>query len=419
MSDAWVIGVGSTPFGKYGDSSFRDLASAVTFQLLADAGLPDGQQLDGGWFANCGMHVWGQPNIRGQVALTELMRNGTLNARMPIINVEGGCATGSAALHGAVNAVKAGGAELTLALGVEKMIVPGDKAATFGLFQGGIDRLHPDEWQAFFDEAGRRHGQRFSPNPHRIMFLDIHAMQARFHMDEYGSDLDDLAAIAVKNHANGVLNPLARKQKAMTADEILEDKPVVRPFTRSMCSPVADGAAGALVCSTAFLDKLPAEVRDRAVKVRASAMMGGTWRELDQDNVVRHAADRAYAQAGITADDVHIAEVHDATAFCELLATEMLGFCAKGEGHLYARSGATSRDGERPVNTSGGLECKGHPLAATGLGMIHELVTQLRGEAGDRQVARQPSIGVQQNAGGLIGFDEALCSVAVLERVIR
>jgi acetyl-CoA acetyltransferase len=145
-------------------------------------------------------------------------------------------------------------------------------------------------------------------------------------------------------------------------------------------------------------------------------LVGGTWRNIDEDNVVAHAAERAYKRSGLTPADIDIAEVHDATSYCELQATELLGFCDRGAGGAYAESGATARDGARPVNASGGLVSKGHPLGATGLGMIDELVRQLRGEAGDLQVASDVRIGLQQNAGGLIGLDEALCHVGIFER---
>ncbi len=183
-----------------------------------------------------------------------------------------------------------------------------------------------------------------------------------------------------------------------------------------MCAPISDGAAAALVCSGAWLADRPAAVRARAVRVRASALAGGAWRDLDDPSVTAHAGARAYAAAGVTPADIDLAEVHDATAYCEIAATEALGFCSAGEGGPYADSGATSLGGARPTNVSGGLESKGHPLGATGLGMVCELLTQLRGEAGDGQ-AGAPTLGLLQNAGGLIGLDEALCAVAILERV--
>ena len=242
-------------------------------------------------------------------------------------------------------------------------------------------------------------------------------MLARHHMARYGTTIQQIAAVASKSHRHGSLNPGAQYRREMTAEEILADKPVVAPLTRSMCSPVSDGAAAALLCSAAYLDRCPPEQRARAIRVRASVLCGGTWRELDEPSVVEIAAGRAYVAAGMSAADVDLAEVHDATAADEIRHTEDLGFCGRGEGGAYGASGATALAGERPVNTSGGLISKGHPLGATGLGMIDELATQLRGEAGARQAPGEPVIGLQQNAGGQIGFDEALCSVVILQRV--
>lgn len=414
---AWIIGSASTPFQKWPQRGFRDLASEVIAAVTADAGI-SADSVQHAVFANCAMGAHGQDNIRGQVALTPMMRDGRLPARLPIINVEAGCATGSAAFHAAVQAVRAGDVDVALAIGVEKTLVPDDPVATFKLFAGGIDQLHKDEWKAFFAAQGEAHGVGWKPHPARVLFLDVHAMQARHHMATYGSTAEDLAAIASKNHDNGVHNERAQYRFSVTPEQALTDKPVVAPFTRSMCSPISDGAAAVLVASDRFVSQqLPAEARERAIRVRASVLVGGTWRGLDEDNVVAHAAASAYARAGLTSAQVDLAEVHDATAFCELQATELLGFCERGQGGAYARSGATSRSGARPVNASGGLVSKGHPLGATGLGMIDELVRQLRQEAGPLQVGEPPTIALQQNAGGLIGLDEALCHVGLLERV--
>jgi len=413
MADVYIAGACATRFQKWPDRDFRDLSREAVMGALADAGLEDGLGVEGVWFGNCAMDVWGQSNIRGQVALTPLMRENLLAPRAPVVNVEGGCATGSAALNGAYLAIASGEVELALAVGVEKVFVPDDPVKTFGLFLGGVDQRHPEEWRTFLAEAGARGGETFAPHPHRVMFLDVHAMQARHHMKTFGTTQAQLAVIASKNHHHGSLNPLAQYRFTVTPEAVLADRPVVDPFTRGMCSPLSDGGAAVLLCSRSWLEGRAA--KERAVRVRTSALMGGAWRELGEDNVTRHAAKRAYLRAGLSPGDIDIAEVHDSTAFCELYAAEMLGFCEPGQGGAYAESGATALGGERPINTSGGLESKGHPLGATGLGMIDELVCQLRGEAGERQ-AGAPTIGLQQNAGGLIGFDEALCSVAILER---
>jgi acetyl-CoA acetyltransferase len=181
-----------------------------------------------------------------------------------------------------------------------------------------------------------------------------------------------------------------------------------------MCAPIGDGAAASLICSADYLEMLPREVQDRAIRIRASALSGGKYRDLDEAGLSSIAAKKAYAQAGLSPKDIDIAEVHDATSFCEIYQCEMLGFCEEGEGGGYIESGATSLGGARPVNLSGGLVSKGHPVGATGLSMINELSQQLRGEAGARQ-ANNPRIALAENGGGVMGFDEAACSVIILE----
>ena len=411
---AWIVAVASTPFRRWPDRSFRELGREATTSALSELDAEDAA-IDSAWFGNCAMGVWGQANIRGQTVLDPLMREGLLPAGTPVGNVEGGCATGSLALASAVRDVRARAADLRLALGVEKVFVPDDPIKTFGLFASGADLEHEAEWRGFLAAAAERGGEEWAPHPARIVFLDVHALQARDHMTRYGTTAAQIAAAAAKNHDHSVDNERAQYRIPMTVEQVLADKPVVAPLTRSMCSPVSDGAAAVIVASDAWLDDHP-EARDRAVLVRACAFAGGTWRELDGATVVDRAAAKAYAAAGVTAADVDLAEVHDATAYCELAATEALGFCGRGEGGAYVESGATRRDGDRPVNVSGGLVSKGHPLGATGLGMVHELVLQLRGEAGDLQVDGGPAIGVAQNAGGLTAIDEALCGVTVLER---
>ena len=417
LTQVYVVGVGSTPFRRWPDRTLSDLAREAITQATADAALEPGAPVDHVAFGNCAMDAWGQSNIRGQVCLDPLMATGLLPPGVPIVNVEAGCATGSAAFHAACTAVASGQSDLSLAIGVEKTFVPGDPGRILSIFDGGIDRVHPEVWQRFLTDAAVAAGERFEPHPHRIVFLDVHALQARHHMRVHGTTLAHLGAVAAKNHAHGALNPKAQIRVLMSADEVLADRPVVAPLTRSMCAPISDGAAAVLVASARWLAGQPTEVRDRAIAVRATALAGGTWRGLDEPGVTHRAAERAFARAGLRPADVDVAEVHDATAWCEIAALEALGFCEPGQGGPLGASGATARDGARPINTSGGLEAKGHPLGATGLGMIDELVTQLRGEAGERQIARPPTIALQHNAGGLVGFDEALCAVTLLERV--
>lgn len=437
MPDAYLIATSCTRFGKQPGASFKDLTRQAYLAVLADAGLADGADIANAWFGNCGMGSWGQRNIRGQVCFTPLVRDGLFPERVPMINVEGGCATASMALHGAWKDVLSGTCALSLAIGVEKTFVPEDApgdifgttphtspagvrsgaARTQEIFDGGIDQFDPQEWLAYYAAAGEAAGKPFNPKDGGgTLFMDTYAMQAAWHIKAHGTTVAQIAAGASKNHAMGALNPLAQYRFEVSPEQVLADRPVSWPLTRAMCAPIGDGAAAALVCSAAYLKTLPQAVQARALRIRASVITGGKYRRLDEPGLSQLAAERAYAMAGITPQQVDVAEVHDATSFCEIYQAEMLGFCPIGQGGAFVASGATSLGGERPINLSGGLVSKGHPVGATGLSMIHELALQLRGEAGARQ---QPGarIGLAENGGGVIGFDEAACAVTVLERV--
>jgi acetyl-CoA acetyltransferase len=412
MSEAFIIGVYSTAFGRMPERGFKDLTREAYLGVLADGGLDDGSDIAAAWFGNCGMASWGQGNIRGQVCFTPLVREGLFPERVPLVNVEGACATASLALQGAWKDVRLGDSELALAIGVEKTFVPDDPARMMELFRNGIDQLDPEDWEGYYRAAGEAAGKPFEPGPDRTIFMDTYAMQACYHMRRYGTTQAQIAAGAAKNHTYGALNPKAQYRFAMTVEQVLADRPVTYPFTRAMCAPIGDGAAAALVCGERYLRGLPAAVRERSVKIAAISVAGGKYRALDEPSLSRVAGDQAYARAGVGPDDIDVAEVHDATAFCELYQAEMLRFCSEGQGGPFVASGATGPGGRLPTNTSGGLVSKGHPVGATGLSMTAELVTQLRGEAGERQVpgARRA---LQENGGGVMGFDEAVCAVAI------
>lgn len=416
MQDVFVVGTACTPFGKRPEDSFKTLTALAYEAVLADAGMADGDRIEQAWFGNCGMGTFGQRNIRGQVCFIPLVREGRFPERVPMINVEGGCATASMAFHGAWKDILSGQCEVSLAIGVEKTLFPGDPARTQEIFEGGIDQLDPQEWQQYYLRAGVAAGKPFLPGAGGgTLFMDTYAMQAAFHMKTYGTTQRQIAVGASKNHAMGALNPLAQYRFEVTPEQVLEDRLVSYPLTRSMCAPIGDGAAAAILCSARALESFPAEVRERAVRVRASTLSGGKYRGFDEPGLSSIAAKKAYVAAGLAPSDIDLAEVHDATAFCELYQCEMLGFCEPGQGGAFVESGATSLGGTLPVNLSGGLVSKGHPVGATGLSMIHELVMQLRGEAGLRQ-CKDADIALAENGGGVIGFDEAACSIIILQR---
>jgi len=411
---AYVIGAFSTHFGRLPERTHKQLAREAVEGALADAGV-EGDALEQLACGSCALHAWGQANLGGQVLAADLAQAGLLAAGTPVVNVEAGCATGSVAFQTALADVLSGQAGIALALGVEKTFFPDDPIKTFSVFNPALDQLDRSVWTTHYREQAEQHGLEFAPRPDRLVLLDACALVAQHHMRTHGTTREQLAAVASKNFTHGVQNPKAQFRKARSAEDVLADKPVIEPFTRSMCAPISDGAAALILASEAALGALPPATQERAVEVKASVRGGGAYRPLGAPHAVRALAERAYARAGCAPGDVHLAELHDATAFAEVALVEALGFCPEGQGGPWSSSGASQLGGERPVNVSGGLLSKGHPLAASGLAMLGELTAQLRGEAGPRQVAGA-RLALAHNGGGLIGFDEATSAVTILAR---
>jgi acetyl-CoA acetyltransferase len=383
MAYAYLIGGYSTVFGKHIARSHKSLVAEAYEGALADAGLADGAAFDSAYFGNATMYVDGQPNVAGQICFTPLVKAGRFPERVPVYNVENACATSTTAIATAAREIRAGDAHLSIAIGVEKLIDPIDGKGRFQIFDGALDQLDPDEWIAYYTKAGEQVGKPFETGPGRSPFMDVYAMQAAWHMKTYGTTQAQIAMAAAKTHCFGADNPRAQYRFRMTPDEVLADRPVTFPFTRSMCAPMGDGAAAVVLCSQIFLDSCPQPVRDRAI---------------------------------ITPDDIDLVEVHDASSFSEIYQAEMLNLCPIGKGGGFVADGHTQLGGKIPMNTSGGLISKGHPIAASGASMIVELMEQLRGEAGVRQVANA-RLAMAENGGGSIGFDEAVAAVTILERL--
>ncbi|MBK7863689.1 MAG: thiolase family protein [Archangiaceae bacterium] len=374
MRDVYVAGAFTTRFGRYPEVTHQQLAREALDGVLADARV-DGGAIDGVWFGSCALHAFGQANIRGQAVLLPLVREQRLNPTAAIVNVEAGCATGGVALHGAYAAVASGLADVALAIGVEKLMMPAAPQKVLELFEQGIDQLQPQLWRELYAGLAREIGAAFEPIPQRITILDIAALEALWHMKKHGTTQAQLAEVAAKNHTAGAKNPKALQQKALTAEQVLADKPVLAPFTRAMCAPMADGAAAVLLTS-----------KKGAVRLASMGLANGARWRPEETPVAVHAAKRAKVEPS----KVELAEVHDATAFAEIAAVEALEL-----GHVKA------------VNPSGGLIARGHPLAATGLAQVTELTARLR--AGEAKTA------LAHNAGGIIGFDEAMCAISVLQ----
>jgi acetyl-CoA acetyltransferase len=417
MRDVYIIAVGMTRFSKHLDRTEKDLVAEAFAKTMDDAPEVRIEDIQSAFFSNT---AWGffnmQHSIKGQVALRPLGIEG-----IPITNVENACACASTALHCAYKDVASGMYECSLAIGMEKLHNE-DKAKTMMAFNAGIDVSNMKEHMKALrgimagvkldipvDDGGVGAGQT------RSAFMDVYANMLRWHMATFGTNQRQLAVIASKNHFHSSMNPNAQFQNTMTVDEILQGRPVIWPLTVPMCAPVGDGAAAAIVCSGDFLKKLKSA---RPVKILASVLGSGTNRRHDQvdlDIAVRLSR-QAYGIAGVGPEDINVAEVHDATSFGELHQCESLGFCKFGEGGPFAESGATKLGGKIPMNTSGGLESRGHPVGASGLGMIHELVTQLRHEAGPRQV-QGCRLALGENGGGNIAFEEASMTIHILERM--
>ena len=406
----YIIGVGSTALGRFPQKSVKDLTREAVTLALSDAGASM-TDIEAAWFSNTRQGMMENQNtIRGQCALRAAGFE-----TIPIVNVENACCSSSTGLNQAFASIKAGLVEVALVVGTEKMFYPEKKDLMFQAFLGGWD-VH-DQERSKKVLLGLGDGLRLPPEAkvdtgQHSVFMDIYAALARQHMRLNGTTPRQIAAAAAKSHHHATMNPLAQYQVDMSIDEVLADKLIAWPLTRAMCAPISDGAAALVVCAEDALNRFD---RKRAVEVRGSALVSGSNRA--HDDLSRHlgkvAADRAYKQAGIGPDEIDVAEVHDASAYAEILQTENLGLCAPGEGGPTAERGDTRLGGRIPVNTSGGLVSKGHPIGATGAIQLHELVLQLRGEAGKRQVdgAR---FAAAENGGGFYGVEEAATVVTIL-----
>lgn len=388
MVDATVCiaGAGMTSFGRHLDVSLGALARQAADAALADAALDPGAiDLVVSANAMAGL-LQGQESVRGQVALA----GGPL-AGKPLVNVENACAGGATAVQVAAWALRAGAARHVLVIGAEKLFHP-DKAATFRALASASDVAA---------HAG---------TDTRSMFMDFYAGRAQTHMSAHGTTAAQLAAVAAKNRMHGSLNPLAQFRSAVSVDEVLDSRLIAAPLTLLMCSPISDGAAALVLSRREALAPGAPVVALRGLAQSSGDGIGPEFRTISA------VARRAYAEAGIQPSDIDLAEVHDATAIAEIEATEALGLVERGGGGPFAASGATALGGRVPVNPSGGLCSRGHPVGATGVAQLCELTWQLRGTCGARQVPGA-RIGVAENHGGLVGDDVAVAVVTVLERV--
>jgi acetyl-CoA acyltransferase len=407
MRGVSIIGVGMTQFGRHPGKTHSDLAQEAVSLAFADArakasdlGMAIYANVVQGFFA-------GEMSIPGEYALRPMGIQG-----VRVMHVEAACASSTIGLHVAIDYVRAGLADVVLVVGAEKLY-SADRAKRFAVFQQPLDA---GVAQAYLDItrgmlAPPPTGEdRTGPN----IMMDAYAAQARLHMATYGTTQSQIAAVASKNHRHSQANPLSQYRNAMSVEEILAAPSVAWPLTVPMCAPISDGGSAAIVCADELLSRFPAS---RPVRVLAAESQSGSDRAPDDyaRHVTRLTSAKAYASAGFGPRDMNVAEVHDASSSGEIVQIEALGLCEPGQAGPAAESGEIALGGRIPVNVSGGLVSKGHPLGATGLSQIHELVTQLRGEAGVRQV-EGARIGVAENSGGFYGVEDGLSAVTILAR---
>jgi len=397
--DVWILGIHMTKFGKHPDKDTVDLAAEAALAALDDAGVT---MKDMGVLA-AGNLMAASAGI-GQQLQKQVGQTG-----IPVYNVANACATGATALRTAIMAVKAGECDMGLAVGVEKLAGAGLLGA------GGRNKSDEHKWEPHgrygaVATVDGRIGTETMPGVFAQVGMEY------LHRNQYeGTEFELFARISEKNHMHSTLNPLAAYTKKMSLDEIMNDVMIAYPNTRPMCSANCDGAAAAVVVSDAKLKTLDPDQRRRAIKVSASILTSDPWEEACQilpnvNTLTRNAAKQAYEQAGVSPEDLDLVELHDCFATAELVHYDNLMLCKPGEAVPFFESGATWRDGKTPVNVSGGLESKGHPIAATGIANIWEVCHHLRGEAGDRQIQ-----GAKVGLAHVIGLGSA-CGVHILEK---
>jgi|TARA_R110000782_G_scaffold256548_1_gene345602 acetyl-CoA acetyltransferase len=412
MNEIYIAGVGMTQFGRHLERSYKDLTREAVENALTDAGA-NKDDVKQAYFASCVIgFMQDQHMIPGQVALRSMGFEG-----IPVFNVEGACASASSALYLAAQAIKAGSCDIALAVGTEKMNSP-DKAKMFAAFDSAWDvssvEANKEELLKMGDGVTPPEGSQ-SPKPYS-MFMDVYAGFCRQHMKTFGTTQRQIAAVAAKNHTHSVHNDLSQYQVPYTIDEVMAAPPITYPLTLPMCAPISDGSAAAVICNAEGLKRLQGQ-SSRAVRLLSSVVRSGIQRTAEdyKNHLTALAATDAYEQAGISPGDVDVVEVHDATAMGEIIQVENLQLVPYGEGGPAAERGDFTIGGRVPVNPSGGLESKGHPIGATGLGQVYELVTQLRGEAGPRQV-NGARIAIQENGGGIFGVEEATAVINIFSK---
>ena len=382
MRDVFIGGVGMTLFGKHPDRSLRDLGREACLNTIRESGI-NPKEIEAGYCGNALAPVLQGETGVGQNVLWEIGIN-----RVPIVNIENACASGSTALREGWMAVAGGFYNMVMVVGVEKAVMP--KGTMLNVGAAELETRLGDVFPGYF------------------------ALVAQKHMERYGTTREQLAQVSVKNHLSGILNPYAQFRKEFSLDEVLNSPMIADPLTLYSCCPNSDGAAAVILCSKEKARNLDIS----PVKITASVLTTGTY-ENRQDitcwEVEKQAAKEAYNMASLGPEDLDVVEVHDAFTICEIVHYEDLGLCPPGEGGRLLDEGATELGGRIPVNPSGGLLSKGHPVGASGVGQVVEIAWHLRRQAGERQV-ENARVGLAQIMGGSKEADTRACTVHILVR---
>lgn len=390
MGRVVVAGTGLIPFGKYPEQSLAPMSVAAAVAALRDAAI-EVRDIGAVYFGNAAAGLLtGQEMVRGQAALRKLGLDG-----QPVFNIENACASSSSAFFLAWSAVLAGQFDCVLVVGAEKFLHP-DKSVTSLALSSAVDQ----------DELAQTR-ERLGAGASSI-FMDLYAERVRAYATRTGATSEDFANVAVKTRAAGVANPNAFIRKPAARDEVLGSRMISAPLTMLMCAPNADGAAAVVLCSEDFARKRG----NGSVYVRSCAVTSGIA-DRESEGLVERAAAKAYEQAGLGPQEVDVVELHDATTPAELWLYEMLGLCGVDEGPDFFRTGATALGGRVPVNPSGGMLCRGHPVGASGLAQVCELADQIRGRSGERQ-KQEARVGLAENSGGRVGRESAAAVVTIL-----
>ncbi len=407
MRDVAIVGAGMIKFGKYPEKGIKDLVRESVTETLKDAGI-DKAMLEAAYVGSAAPGIMtGQEQIKAQVTLSAMGID-----TIPMYNIENACASSSSAFNLAYTAVGAGMYDCVLVVGFEKLYDK-DKMKSFLALGTAVDI---ENVTRFLEDFMKKQGKNESimsaeSGKSKSIFMDMYAYYTRTYMERYGLTQEHFAKIAVKSHKNGALNPHAQYQKEVTIEEVINSGDISFPLTKLMCSPICDGAAAAIICSK----EKASQFTTTPIWVEASVVGSGRVSHDLGDTLTKRLGPKAFEAAGISPEDIDLIEVHDATSPSEIITLIELGIIPGEDAPRSIDEGWLELNGRKPSNTSGGLASKGHPIGATGLGQIHEIVQQLRGNAGKRQVAN-PKVGMTHNGGGILGVDAAAMALHIFKR---